>query len=325
MNDYKKLGFSKEIYYEFPNIINLEVYRGKCPCLCTHCPVGRLQPDQRKEYFTESWVSKELLEKIIFEMKKYSHSTIRLHSVGEPILWPELIPAIKFISKNQVKSWIFTSLVTEKKEILEALCLYCSIIEVSVNDTVDHEYLKNKGIDAFEKVIENIRYMANFIENNHLKTRLIVSRVESENLKEDEKFISYWKQTGLVADAFVRKYHNYNNILETKAEKQAQKVPCLVHWMRFNIACDGRVVVCFNELFKKIVSEEIILGNIYEETIYDIWHSNLYNKIRTAELSEYRSEKFFSKDFPCRNCFSCQSYDGKRETSEHQIELLESN
>jgi len=321
MLNYKELGFAEEKFYEFPNIINLEVYRGACPCSCVHCPVGRVDTKDRQDRFGVKEISMDVLKKVITEMKAYPHATIRLHSVGEPILWSNIIPALKYVFDSNVRSWIFTSLVTNDTEILNALCDYCNIIEVSVNSINAEDYTNSKGIDAFEIVKNNIMYMAEYISKNNLNTRLVVSRVQSESEEEDKKFVDFWKETNLVADAFIRKYHNYNNLLEEKGTKCNNKVPCLVHWMRCSIAYDGTIVTCFNELFHPELRKDVVLGNIQEDSIYNIWHGEYFNMIRKAELNGYQNSQF-APDFPCRNCFSCQSYDGKRETSEHQVEAL---
>ena len=321
VNNFLRLGFTDEKYYRFPNIVNIEVFRGLCPCECVHCPVGCVTPDEREYRFGIHSMSMDLFRKILYEMEKYPHSTLRIHSVGEPILWPDLIPALSYLSLSPVKSWIFTSLVTNNNEILNALASYCDIIEVSINSTNRNDYISTKGIDAFDMVLNNLKYLSKYVRNNNLSTRIVVSRVQSDSSIEDGKFVRYWKETGLCDDAFVRKYHNYNNLLQEKNVVATSKVACLVHWMRFNIAYDGTVVVCFNELFHPMLRDDMILGNVNSDSIYNIWHDKVLNNIRNAEIHGYEGAGF-ALDFPCRNCFSCQSYDGKHETSECQIKAI---
>ncbi len=321
MSNYIELGFCDQKYYDFPNIVNLEVFRGACPCECVHCPVGLVAPNDRGSRFGQATIDLATFRKVIDEMSVWPHSTIRIHSVGEPILWTNLIPALEYLKKSTVRSWIFSSLVTKNKAILEALCNCCDIVEVSVNSIDTEDYRETKGIDVFDLVSENIRYMSAFIKSHQLKTRLVVSRVQSDSKEKDDAFISYWRDTGLCADAFVRKYHNYNNLLDEKGGGSEKKVACLVHWMRFSIAYDGTVVCCFNELFHPNLRDDVVMGNILSESIYDIWHGEKFLKLRAAELSGYTTGDY-PDDFPCRNCFSCQAYDKKHETSEHQIDAL---
>lgn len=321
MSNYIELGFCNQKYCDFPNIVNLEVFRGMCPCECVHCPVGLVTPNDRSSRFSQAAIDLVTFRKVIDEMSAWPHSTIRIHSVGEPILWGNLLPALDYLKKSHVRSWIFSSLVTKSKAILEALCNCCDIVEISVNSIDAEDYRETKGIDVFNLVIENIRYMSAFIKEQRLKTRLVVSRVQSDTKEKDDAFIAYWKDTGLCSDAFVRKYHNYNNLLDEKEGEVGKKVACLVHWMRFSIAYDGTVVCCFNELFHPKLRDDVVMGNILSESIYDIWHGDKFLKLRAAELSGYTTGDYLD-DFPCRNCFSCQSYDQKHETSEHQIDAL---
>lgn len=321
MSNYIELGFCNQKYCDFPNIVNLEVFRGMCPCECVHCPVGLVTPNDRSSRFSQAAIDLVTFRKVIDEMSAWPHSTIRIHSVGEPILWGNLLPALDYLKKSHVRSWIFSSLVTKSKAILEALCNCCDIVEISVNSIDAEDYRETKGIDAFDLVIKNIQYMSDFIKEQQLRTRLVVSRVQSDAKEKDDAFIAYWKDTNLCSDAFVRKYHNYNNLLDEKEGEVGKKVACLVHWMRFSIAYDGTVVCCFNELFHPKLRDDVVMGNILSESIYDIWHGDKFLKLRAAELSGYTTGDYLD-DFPCRNCFSCQSYDQKHETSEHQIDAL---
>ncbi len=155
-----------------------------------------------------------------------------------------------------------------------------------------------------------------------MKTRLIVSRVESSNRAADAEFTRYWKNSGLVADAFVRSYHTYNDLLPELGPRPAStpKEPCLVHWARFNINVDGHAVVCFNELFKERLPSSLLLGDLRERKIAEIWQGTELTALRRAELQNDYSALSFSAALPCKNCSFCQPLRGHRQTSEHQIE-----
>ena len=318
-----KQGFYDKHYFEFPNIINVEVFRGLCPCKCVHCPVGQINVSERSERFGVEEIPLELFNSIVDEVSKYPQKTIRLHSVGEPLLWKDLRNAVAYTRNKNIITWLFTSLVTTDFELLKHLCDNVNIIEVSINSADAKDYLETKGIDAFNLVYENLSKMSNYIKENNLSTRLIVSRVQSESELTDDKFVEYWKNTKLASDVFVRKFHSYNDLLSNKFEMPKVKQACLVHFMRFNISCKGLVVSCFNELFKKDLRDDVILGSLYDSSIAEIWHNEKLENIRNAELKGYDLyNHIFTPDFPCRNCFSCQPYDGKNITSEHQIEKL---
>ena len=321
----KKTGFETQEQYYFPNIVNLCVLRGACPCRCVHCPVGITPKNERTAKFGNTVIPTRLFEKIVREMAAFPHSTLRIHGVGEPILWEELAGALQFAFENNVRTWLFTSLASIDNQLLEELAEYCNIIEISVNSFDEDDYIRTKRIDAFARVKQNIESLRHTCVHKNLKTRIIVSRVESEDKHYDSDFVTYWKNIGLVDDAFIRTYHDYNALMENRfGGKRTEIIPCLVHWSRFNIDCDGTVVLCFNELFKgKRTDESLVLGNIENRAISEIWHCEKLNLVRKAQLEKDYSIVYFTSKLPCVECYSCQSMKQKvRPTSEHQVQLL---
>jgi len=314
------LGFPTEEMANFPTIINIEVYRGECPCNCIHCPVGKLNHNERKK--REKGINLNLYKKIADEISVNRHSVLRIHSVGDPIVWENLGEAVRITNEKGINTWLFTSAVTTEKLILKDICEYTSIIEISVNSITPSDYFATKGIDAFDLVFENIKYLHEYITKNGKKTRLIASRVQSFDKNKDNDFVNFWKSSGYVDDAFIRTYHTYNDILPKMTLKtDLIHKPCLVHWARFNVSVDGYVIICFNELFKENLNKDIIIGDLNYHTIKEIWQGEKLNSIRIAELSGNYSDLEF-KNFPCKNCYSCQPLFGNCQTSEYQIEQL---
>lgn len=318
-------GFTSRQQFDFPNIVNVCVLRGACPCYCIHCPVGRTESERRRTKFGNAVMSLPLFHKIADEMSAYKHTTLRLHAVGEPILWIDLMEALEYASKSGLKIWLFTCLITGDKRLLDGIAEYCDIIEISVNSYSAEDYKKTKGIDAFNLVIGNIDYLNQVVKNRNYKAKVIVSRVESEDDQYDAGFKEYWKNSHIVDDVFVRSYHDYNSELKGRMTKdKSESVPCLVHWARFNIDCDGTAVLCFNELFKgRKPSNDVVLGDINKSKISDIWHGDKLNSVRLAQLENDYSLVTFSDRLPCRDCCFCQPLIGGRNaTSEFQIARL---
>ena len=315
--------YGNTVVPDFPNIVNVEVYRGNCPCRCVHCPVGVIPPNQRKQSFGEGEIELRLFKKIAEEIRAYSTPILRIHSTGEPLLWRNLPNALVVLKETGIKSWLFTSAVTKDKSVLSAICKTVSIVEVSVNSISAEDYLSTKGVDTFALVMENIRYMRGVI-GKEKTTRLIVSRVESDRVDTDNEFIHHWKSSKLVDDAFIRSRHTYNNLMPELAynsQQSTKKEPCLVHWARFNIGIDGRAVLCFNELFRKEIDPSLMLGDVNTDLIADIWKGPKMTALRHAELTGDYSALSHRDMLPCKNCSHSQPLFGtERKTSEYQIE-----
>ena len=325
----------------FPRIVNINVLKGACPCRCVHCPVGKTKPSEREKVFGKAEMDIELFQRIALEIAEYQNCAVRIHSVGEPLLWTHLPEAAGFLGEKNIQSWIFISAVTQDKKLLKTLCDNISIIEISVNAIHPDEYLATKGVDAFATVISNIQWMSGYIKTNQLKTKLLLSRVETSYKEADKTFVDYWTQTGLAADVFVRSYHNYNNLLSVRngnspkescltqlqgrnkrfrlrwRDDNVPKEPCLALWARASIDCDGTMVCCFNELFKRY-SPDVILGKLGTGvSIRHLWQSEKLHLIRACDTTgDFSSLNF---QVPCKNCTSCLSMKNTENASEKQL------
>lgn len=319
---FSELGFETYRQYRFPSIVNVCVLRGQCCCNCVHCPVGIVPEERRAVVFGSSVMDIGLFKKIVDELAGYSGSVLRIHSVGEPLLWKRISDAVRYASEKGVKQWLFTSLLTEDERLIRTLAEHCAIVEVSVNSTDRESYSNTKGVDGFERVAENLRLLRSAVSRSSTSARLLISRVQSDDPVRDEAFIRFWKaQEGLADDVFVRSYHDYNSLLEKRnPDTCSSGIQCLVHWNRFNIDTDGSAVVCFNELFKGVVVDSrLVYGNVRHETIANIWKGDKMNRVRLAQMKQDYSIVEFSDNLPCTNCYSCQPLHGKRPTSEYQI------
>jgi len=323
--DFSKEGFLTQEQFEFPQIVNLCVLRGPCPCECVHCPVGVTPKEKRGAHFGFEAMKLDLFKKIVDEASMHPSSALRIHAVGEPLLWQDLSDALKYAYKKKVKTWIFTCAVTKDKGLLEVLAKCCSIIEVSVNSTDAEDYKHTKGIDEFILVNDNIKLLSSIIKKSNSKAKLLATRVESTDKEYDSSFVDYWLRSGLVDDSFVRSYHNYNNAIANKfGTKPRDCAPCLVHWARFNVDCSGEVVICFNELFKgKRAKKEVVLGDLNNSSVKNVWHGEKLTLIRKAQLIGNYNMANFTESIPCKSCVSCQPLDTAKVTSEHQLRRLE--
>lgn len=318
-------GFESFLTYQFPKIVNVNVFSGQCPCNCVHCPVGKIPAGNRISELRQNEIDLKLFKKIVNEIKdKSQESILRIHAVGEPTLWRNLDKAVLYAKKQNVKTWLFTCAITKNNKLLQTLCENVNIIEVSVNSTNKKDYLKTKGINKFELVQRNINFIYGYKKTHNLQTRIIVSRVQSNNKEIDDAFIKYWKESKIVDDSFVRTYHTYNGSIDTLGYNNNNliKEPCLVHWARFNIDYTGKVVICFNELFRKKIQPEFIIGDIKKQSISEIWQGEALNNIRHAELTNDYTILNYKNDIPCKNCAYCQPLNNVRQTSEYQISAI---
>lgn len=219
MDDCKYKSLLNPSVNRFPLYVNLEIYRGHCPCRCVHCPVGVTHPKDRHDRFGIKDLDLKLFKTVIDQMAQHPKSTLKLHSVGEPTLWSSFTEGIEYAQRRGVKQWLFTCAVTEDTKLLESMSENIDIIEVSINSIDPEHYKETKGIDAFHTVMKNIKHMREHMRRKNANHRILVSRVAADDPGGDEEFVKYWRSSGLVDHVFIRKYIPLNECMRNEKKK----------------------------------------------------------------------------------------------------------
>lgn len=272
---------SKKIIGDFPLHLDIES-TNNCNLRCPMC--GRNWMKEKIGY-----MNFELFTEIIDEGAKYHLPSIKLNYRGEPLLHPGLSKMVKYAKKKGILEVQFNTnglLLNEKKakEFIEA---GLDRIIFSFDGATKETYEKIRRGSNFERVIENIKNLVRLREERGLERPLVrVQMVKmEENKKEIEDFIQLWLPiANRVAVSTER------NPLGTK--KKIEHFPCPQIWQRLMICWDGEVRMCCGDWYG-----EIVLGNVKETNIYNIWHGKKMNWVR-----KLHSQGNFNKIPVCARC-----------------------
>jgi radical SAM protein with 4Fe4S-binding SPASM domain len=232
-----------------------------------------------------------LFKKIIKEISVWMRGkSTWLHLNGEPLLYPRIVDAIKYSSEYGVYPRIATngSLLTRS---LSKKLIKAGLYEIvfSIDAVSSSTYKKIKGVDVDLKSIE--KKIHQFIKiRNDLDKQFPIIQVQfvetPTNYKEKDEFIKKWKNTSdlvtikrmstrcmeikdkkLIREAFL--YHQPHN----------KRCPCRWLWRAIAIKSDGSVIPCCQDLLGKM-----ILGDVREKSILEIWNSPRYVKLRLDHI-----------------------------------------
>lgn len=90
--------------------------------------------------------------------QEISPCRIQLSGQGEPAMNPDLIGMISFASKNGAKVSTISNFILPDEEYIENLVKSgLNLLKVSVDAATRETYLKIRGVDEFDKVLNNIR------------------------------------------------------------------------------------------------------------------------------------------------------------------------
>ncbi len=267
---------------KFPKAVQIETIN-TCNAKCISCPY-RKGMKRRPEILDFN-----LYKKIINEIGKYDVWRIDLHVFGEPLLNPKLEEYIRYAKTHlkRTEVWMSTNFSIMTKQRGENI----------INSGLDNLLV---CVDAFSKLIyENIKELdydvvkqniLDFLESlkkikNHMLFRIAFIPM-SENKDEQKNFFDFWKfKTKGMKNVLVqlKAYEDFgsqvekqNSIMESyKSIRRKVLSPCNQIYNMLDVLSNGNVSCCCYDM-----EGEINLGNIKNQTLFDIWNSEKFKALR---------------------------------------------
>ena len=295
-----------------------------CNARCHFCPVS-IRDDSFEIHHLDDEVF-DRVKKELSELPPDMEGYIQMVGLGEPTISKNFARNLRVLREVAPKNFEFrmntngTTLHSEK--IAEALVQYIDTMTVSINGYDEESYLLMNGIPEFEKTLSNLKSFLRF--KNHNGFRKPQTRVQIMNNKhyESEKYLSFKKD---LRDLMLKPDRFHLRPLMTLATVEDQideimsdadrireetidhsKTPCFQ--MRYNayVCADGDVYPCC--IVGNLDGEQnrrdtgLLIGNINESTLKEIWSGEKRKDLLRRDLSADRPEF-------CRNCSALSMYD----------------
>jgi len=259
-----------------------------CNLKCSFCP--RMKSNKKVGN-----MSMDLYKKVIDESLKYGKRWgIGFVKDGDGLLHPELGKMIKYAKEK--KSALFTHLTTNavalsERKSLEILESGLDDLRISLDAATPETYEKIKGVQCFELVEKNVN---RFLEiKKELGAKKPFVRIKIIRMKETEKEIeSFRRKWESLADWIeVTSLYTWGDLNLDVSGDRIKRYPCAFLWYWPIVNWNGDVSMCCLD------NGDGIVGNVNENTIFEIWNSKEYKRIREMHLNNE-----FEKIPACRNC-----------------------
>lgn len=237
---------------------------------------------------------------------------------GEALLHPEYLAMLREIKKVNPFVYFFTNGILMTEEIGKGLVdAGMDMICISMGGATRDTYKKIRGVDAFEKVIENIKFITAYKKKTGKKTPMLSFNTVAMNslLPELELLVKLANDIGVKHIAFPNLVVQGDTIRDesiwlnrenaknafTSASLLANKLQikfiapnlniyqsdCKDIFKKMSINWDGKVMSC--------ALERYIIGDLKENNIASIWNSKGMIKLR---------EDYYEKGLEviCKNC-----------------------
>lgn len=288
-----------------PSIVNLEL-TNRCNLECVFCDHPTLKHVMRKGDMTVA-----LLEKLLSGLKGHRIYELGLVGLGEPMLdklLPEHLSAI-----NQYRS-IFTrislnsnAVALSEQRIRLVLDSPINLVTFSLNSTNRDSYRKLMKADKFDEAVAKIkRFLFLRREARRADMNVSIQFMSSQYNAEDEMrplFADHLSDKVIVYNRYV--FHKpaladkAEGLVNVNPTDKTDRYPCWSMYSRIYVDIDGNVYPCTigNDSYRE--NGELLIGNITQDTIIDI-----FNNARIARAR--RDAENDQTPFP--ECASCTAW-----------------
>lgn len=275
----------------FPISIELHLTNA-CNLFCPWCTDKKLRENQAK-------LDTEIIKSLFRELKRFNVG-VTLEGGGEPTLHKGFREIVAFGQSLDIDLGLITNGTQDISDTVSSL----KWMRVSLDSSSAEEYTKEKGLDQFERVLDNLEKacrardeMKTFIgvgyvltKNNYQQLECLIDRLD--DMKVDYIYFRPVEEAGDIMPTVEELYDLKKRLVGwTKGKRvkylfhitdriitQNAGLSCVAHSLTSIIHADGNVVMC-----EKRRGEEISFGNIYENSFEQIWNSEI-RKQMTKQL-----------------------------------------
>ena len=274
---------------KFPIHIDIELY-DICNQKCIFCPRNETtHPNVTYPINTKSKLEENLINKIILEIKKNKLMSVNFGAYADPLVNKDIFKVIKkFMAAGVVDSRIITNGLLLHKYTESIFDSGLINLYVSLDAFKEETYFKQRGVD-YKKIVSNL---LNFLEEKKRRKSVLpitrVSFIETKDNKDELKdFVNFWSDK--VDHIDLQKLIDFNK--EVNDDYKPKQWNCIDPFRRVAIVSDGSVLPCCSFWGKNLV-----LGNIKDSSIMDIWNGEEIDKVRKNLMTDQSSI-----------CMTCQS------------------
>ena len=276
---------------DYPLLVDLELV-SVCNLKCPMCPTitEAFQSRARKG---KGLMDFELVKKILDEIAGKVFA-LRLSFVGESTLHKKLIDCVSYAREKGIRE---ISFLTNGSKL--ELPYFERLVEAGIDwitisiDGTGETYNKIRKPITFDQILKVLQDIHDYKMAKGLKKPVIKIQGVWPAIRENPS--EYYSTLAPLVDLVA-----YNPLIDYLRHDSNDEVvyednfSCPQYYQRIVIGSDGNAIMCSND-----DEGDIIIGNAYEQTIHEIWHSEKLNELRNIHSEECG----FLNIKPCKQCY----------------------
>lgn len=256
--------------------MNIEI-TSRCNESCIYCQYAA------KGFHKEHKViDDEFFYRITKEAKELGISDVGLYITGEPLMNPKVYDYVRYLKKELGFRYVYIStngvLCTPKN----LVCLVeagIDSIKYSVSSANRENFMKHHGIDAFNRVYENIKFAYNYRKENKLNYKLFIFSILTRyNIEEKQNILDTYGPyideivfSNVLSSPFVKGVEEYLSVNEDDTlvgKMDKKKLPCIQLFDRIVVNEDGYLCACCHDTRTKLTQVDDLNDKSLKDAIY---------------------------------------------------------
>lgn len=273
---------------KFPSHVDIEI-----ASICDlNCPMCYTTTDEFKKIVDKGLMNFKLFKKLIDECAKHNLYSIRLSIRGEPFLHPDIIEMLEYAKEKGIKE---VSTLThggriDEEKFRKLVSLGLDWLTISF-DGIGETYEKIRAPLKFQDMVDKIaRFKEIKKEMKSVKPVIKIQTVWPAIKDNPDEFYNIFDPITdqVVSNPIIDYLNKDTDIL------YEENFTCPRLWERLCIGANGSVMLCPNDEL-----ESYVVGDVNNETIYDVWHGAKLEKAREIQIRHAGVKELP----PCKHCY----------------------
>ncbi len=260
----------------FPRTVQIQTRTG-CNGACVFCPY-----DASHDAVPKGQMDDAVFDRLVDEIARHRNTRrISPYLMNEPFLDRTLLDKARRIKKRIPDARVIVT--------TNAGVLHPEVVDELVSDNPFRAvYISMQGIEkepyedsmrgslVFEKTLANVEHLIARRNEKAPKLKIVVTMIKT-NKVDAEKAVAFWRERGVEAQYTMLESRGGNNKSFRELLAGGKRVfrDCTRLFKHAYILFNGDMVLCCTDYYKTMV-----LGNVAESSIHDVWNGPVAQKIR---------------------------------------------
>lgn len=253
--------------------------------ICDYCNESCIYCD----YSSLGWhkkgcmIDEDFFYRITSEAKELGISDVGLYITGEPLLNPNIFKYISYLKKKMKFDYVYIStngILATPDNIKKLAEAGIDSLKFSVSGANKESFEKHHGVDAFEKVYENIKFAYEYRKKEGYDYKLymfsIITKFNQQEKGQIRKLYGPYVDEIVFSNVISNQYvkgikeclcleNDKSSLVEVLAEKS---LPCSQLFNRIVISADGYLCACCVDTRSRFAKIEDLKNMSLEEAVY---------------------------------------------------------